>query len=109
MREKIYKILNRIYGVSLTVSFFAAFLPLFPFIAAIFIGGGDGGAGEAISLFLKNYYYPWVIALAAVSVVIGLVAMYVGKLEGLSVKKINADKKAEDSPEEKAEEKDENK
>ena len=91
MRKKIYGILNKIYGILLTVSFFAGFLPLLPFIVAIIIGGADGGAGEAIALFLKNQYYPWVIALASISVVIGLVAMYIGKLEGLSVKRVSAD------------------
>jgi len=32
MRKKIYTILNRIYGIMMTVSFFAGILPLIPFI-----------------------------------------------------------------------------
>ena len=89
MREKAYKILNKIYGFMMTVSFFAGFIPLIPFVIAIIIGGT---AGEQISLFLYNQYYPWVIIIGSLSVVVGLIAMYVGKLEGLSVKKINTKK-----------------
>lgn len=89
MREKAYKILNKIYGIMMTVSFFAGFIPLIPFVIAIIIGGT---AGEQISLFLYNQYYPWVIIIGSLSVVVGLIAMYVGKLEGLSVKKINTKK-----------------
>jgi amino acid permease len=87
MRHKIYNVLKNIYGICMTVSFFAGFLPLIPFIIAIIIGGESA---EAISLFLHKQYYPWVIALASVAVIIGLIAMYIGKLEGLSVKKISA-------------------
>lgn len=86
MRKKIYDVLNKIYGVLMTVSFFAGLIPLIPFIIAIIIGGGTG---EAISVFLYKQYYPWVIALAAAAILIGTVAMYVGKKEGLSIKKIN--------------------
>ena len=92
MRRKIYNVLKNIYGICMTVSFFAGFLPLIPFIIAIIIGGESA---EAISLFLHKQYYPWVIALASVAVIIGLIAMYIGKLEGLSVKKISASDKIE--------------
>ena len=83
MREKIYKVLNRIYGVTMFVAFFGGVLPLIPFIIALIVGGTTG---EAISTFLYNSYYPWVIALASVAVVIGLIAMYVGKQSALSTK-----------------------
>ena len=84
MRKKIYDLLNKIYGILMTVSFFAGFIPLVPFIIAIIIGGD---IAEKISIFLYKEYYPWVIVLGSVSIIIGLIAMYVGKIEGLSVKK----------------------
>ncbi len=87
MREKIYDVLNKVYGVLMTISFFAGLIPLIPFIVAIIIGGP---AGEAISVFLYKEYYPWVIAMASAAVLIGTVAMYAGKKEGLSVKNINS-------------------
>lgn len=86
MRKKIYYTLKKIYGVIMTVSFFAGILPLLPFIYAIIVGGE---MGAKISVFLYKEFYPWVIALASIAVIIGLIAMYIGKKEGLSVKKIS--------------------
>lgn len=81
MRAKIYNVLNKIYGITMTASFFAGFLPLIPFIIAIIIGGGNGGIGESISLFLQNVYYPVVIAAASISVLIGITAHCIGNGE----------------------------
>ncbi|MBQ7352535.1 MAG: hypothetical protein IJW54_00870 [Clostridia bacterium] len=76
MREKIYNVLNKIYGVMIISSLFAGFLPVFPFIYAI-IAGGETGAN--ISVFLYKQYYPWVTVAAAVAVLIGLIALYINK------------------------------
>ena len=92
MRQKIYNVLNRIYGVMMFISFFAGILPLIPFVIAIIIGGD---IGATISTFIYKQYYPWVITLGSVAILVGLVAMYIGKLEGLSVKKVSADGKKE--------------
>lgn len=89
MREKIYKVLNRIYGVTMFTAFFGGVLPLIPFIIALVVGGTTG---EVISTFLYNSYYPWVIALASIAVVIGLIAMYVGKHSALSTKNFKKSK-----------------
>lgn len=94
MRKKIYEILNKIYGIMMSVSFFAGFLPLPPFIIAIILGGEWG---EKISVFLYKEYYPWVIIIGSLAIVIGLIAMYVGKLEGLSVKKVSTDNKTKNT------------
>ncbi len=93
MREKVEKILQKLYGITLTISFFAGLLPLIPFVIAIIIGGGEGGTGEAISTWLYKQYYPWVIALASIAILIGLVAMYVGKKEAFSTKSFGINKK----------------
>lgn len=90
MRKKIYIILNRIYGIMMTISFFAGILPLIPFVIAIIIGGD---AGANISNFLYKQFYPWVIVIGSVAILVGLIAMYVGKMEGLSVKKISTENK----------------
>ena len=74
MREKIYKALNKIYGVMLMASFFAGLLPLAVFVVAIIIGGSTG---ESISIFLYKEFYPWVIACAALAVLIGWITMYI--------------------------------
>ena len=90
MREKIFNVLNKTYGIMMTISFFAGGLPLIPFIVALIVGGKTG---EEISVFLYKQYYPWVIVVGSVAIVVGLVAMYVGKLEGLSVKNVSANQK----------------
>ena len=90
MREKIFKVANKIYSLLMTLSFFGGILPLIPFIVALCIGGTTG---EAISVFLYEEYYPWVIIAGSVAIVIGLFAMYLGKLEGLSIKNVSTDKK----------------
>ena len=89
MRENIYKLLTKIYGIMMTVSFGAGFLPLIPFLIALIIGGETG---EAIAIFLYKDYYPWVIACASSAILIGLIAMYFGKKEGLSVKSVGGKK-----------------
>lgn len=89
MRKKIYNVLNKVYGILMSISFFAGLLPLIPFVFAIIIGGE---LGETIVVFLHKQYYPWVIISGSVALVIGLVAMYIAKIEGLSVKSVNADK-----------------
>jgi len=93
MREKAEKVLQKIYGITLTISFFAGLLPLIPFVIAIIIGGGEGGTGEAISTWPYKEYYPWVIALASIAILIGLIAMYVGKKEAFSTKSFGISKK----------------
>lgn len=92
MRKKIFNVLNKIYGILMSVSFFGGVLPLIPFIFAMIVGGE---LGETIAVFLSKQYYPWVIIAGSVAIVFGLVAMYVGKLEGLSIKNVSATQEEE--------------
>lgn len=96
MRKKIFNVLNKVYGVLMTVSFFGGFLPLIPFVFAMVVGGK---LAENISVFLYNQYYPWVIIIGSVAVAAGLLAMYIGKLEGLSVKSVSANNDKEETEE----------
>lgn len=96
MRKKIYKFLNKTYGVLMTISFFGGILPLIPFVVAIIIGGD---AGASISTFLYKQFYPYVILLGCIAILVGLAAMYVGKLEGLSVKKVTTEEENEEKKE----------
>ena len=95
MRKKFFNVLNKLYGILMTLSFFGGLLPLFPFIFALIVGGP---LAETISVFLYKQYYPWVIIIGSIAIVAGLIAMYVGKLEALSIKSVSAnnpDKKDE--------------
>lgn len=85
MRKKLANWLNKLYGILMSVSFFGGLLPLAPFVFAI-IAGGE--MGEKIAVFIHKEYYPWVIALGSLSIVIGLISMYLEKKEGLSVKSV---------------------
>ncbi len=89
MREKIFNAMKKVYGIVMSIAFWGGVIPLIPFIAAICIGGSTG---ESISLFLYKQYYPWVIALASIAVIIGLIAMYIGKVEALSTKSFKKEK-----------------
>lgn len=90
MREKIFSVLQKVYGIVMSIAFWGGLLPLVPFILALIFGGE---AGEAISVFLYKKYYPWIIALASVAILIGLIAMYAGKKEALSAKNLGAKNK----------------
>ena len=92
MREKIYNVLNKVYGVILFISFVAGILPIIPFIIALIIGGPQG---EAISVFLYKQYYPRVAASAAISVFVGWIASYF--LKNDSKKKKTVAEKSESS------------
>lgn len=92
MREKIYNVLKKIYGITMSIAFWGGIIPLIPFIVAICIGGSTG---EAISLFLYKQYYPWVIAIASIAIIIGLIGLYVGKIEALSTKSFTRKKAKE--------------
>ena len=83
MRDKVYNTLKKAYGITMSIAFWGGIIPLIPFIVAICLGGKTG---EAISLFLYKQYYPWVIALSSIAVIIGLIGLYVGKIEALSTK-----------------------
>jgi len=84
MKEKIYNILKRIYGVGMMVAFLAGGIPIIPFVFAIIIGGD---VGEGIANFLYKRYYPVVIVLAAIACLVGLVAVYIGKKHDFVIKK----------------------
>lgn len=84
MREKLYNIFNKIYGITMTITFFAGIVPLILFIVALITGGSTG---EAISVFLYKQVYLWIIALASVSIIAGLIAMYIKKEKGINVGK----------------------
>ena len=101
MNKKIYAVLNKIYAVLMFASFFAGFVPVIPFIVALIIGGDTGAA---IYKFLFSDYFPWVIAVGSLSIIVGLVAMYIAKIEDLSLKSMEKKPADEEKTEEMKEE-----
>ena len=68
------------------VSFFAGGLPIPAFMFALIVGGQ---LGQGICLFLADCYYPAVILLASISVLVGLPALYMKKNYGFTVDGLN--------------------
>lgn len=89
MKDKLYNIMQKIYGIGMMTSFFAGGLPIIPFVIAVVVGGEFG---EKIAVFLYKQYYPCVIVLASVSVLFGLIAMYIGKQADFSLKTLTKKK-----------------
>lgn len=84
MMKKLCHAMKKLYGIMMFLSFFGGVLPVLPFAAALIIGGETG---EKIAVFIYKQYYPWVIALAALAVLVGLTAMYIDKYLSLSSQK----------------------
>jgi len=89
MKKKIIIYLKKAYGLMMSIAFWGGLIPIVPFIIAICIGGNTG---EKIVMFLNNEYYPYVIALASLSIVVGLTAMYLGGEEAFSTKSLDNNK-----------------
>ena len=86
MKQKIYNFLNKVYAAAMTGSFFAGGLPVVGFVFALVVGGE---LGQGICIFLAGYYYPVAIVLASISVLVGLLALYIKKDYGFSVDELN--------------------
>lgn len=76
-----------IFGWGVYISVFAGALCFLGFVVALIIGGDTAGT---IAVAIKSSCFPLLIKLASVSVGIGLIGMYLGKDEALS---ITSDKK----------------
>ena len=73
-RETTAKILSYVYGIGIAVSLFAGALSVLGYVAALIIGGET--AAE-ICTFIYKEFYPIIIYLASISILTGLVKMYV--------------------------------
>lgn len=82
MKDKIYNLLNKIYGLVMVFAFFTGFIPVIPFIVAIVVGGT---IGENIVLYMYEKVYPVAFVAASVSVITGLIAMYIRGKKSMSV------------------------
>ncbi len=94
--NKIGSALKTVYGWGILVCLFAGGLSFFGFVAALIIGGDT--AAEMCRVIHK-VIFPYIIYASTVTVVLGLVAMYlcgeVALSAGSGKKKAKAEKKAE--------------
>lgn len=73
-REKAAKVLSYIYGTGIAVALFVGALSFFGYVVALIIGGD---IAAQICHFIYKQLYPVIIYLSSVTVLLGLVKMYV--------------------------------
>lgn len=80
--KKISQIILWIFGISITLCLLAGALALVGFLVAFCIGGETAAA---ICLFVHKTYFPVVIKVTTLSAGIGLLGMYLSKMQALSL------------------------
>lgn len=85
--KKISQALYHVFGWGVYISVFAGAACFFGFVIALILGGETGAL---IAVTIKKVVFPWIIKLTSVAVGVGLIGMYFGKEEALS---ITSDKK----------------
>jgi hypothetical protein len=73
-RETAATVLSYIYGVGIAVALFVGALSFFGYVAALIIGGE---VAAQICHFIYKQLYPVIIYLSSITVLLGLVKMYV--------------------------------
>ena len=86
MKKNVLNFIKKAYGILIMISFFGGLLPLIAFLVAFVLGGE---IGESVSLFLFDKYYPVIIAMASLAIIVGLIGMYLSKEQSLSIKTMN--------------------
>lgn len=81
-RKSFTDLLNKVFGWGILVALIAGALSFFGFCAALMMGGN---AGEAFAKFIQKQYFPILIRFTSVVIGIGLLAMYAGKEQALSL------------------------
>lgn len=84
--KKIGLVLEKVFGWGILLCLLAGGLAFFGFLVALIIGGGADSTAHQISVFIQKKYFPVVITCASITVGIGLLSMYLGKTEALSLK-----------------------
>jgi hypothetical protein len=81
-RTEIAALLNKIFGWGVYICLIAGGLAFFGFLAGIIIGGPSA---EALAVFIQKKYFPVVIRATSITIGIGLIGMYFGKMQALSL------------------------
>ena len=82
--KKAIEIINKIFGITVLLEFFAGGLSLVGYIVAICIGGE---IGAEMSLFIFNNCLRWVIVATSVTIGLGLISMYLSRQKALFFEK----------------------
>ena len=90
--NKIVNVLKFIFGWGVMLSLFAGGLTFFGYVAALCIGGGEGGIGAEICRVISKEITPVITYVATSCVLLGLVTMYLSGDKALTVGKKEASK-----------------
>ncbi len=82
--KKFGLLIKKIYGVSIMVCLFAGGMTFLGYVIALFIGGP---VAEQICVFVYKSIVPVVIYVSSITVLLGLISMYLCGEKALSIKK----------------------
>ena len=83
--KKAAEITSIIFGWGVYICLFAGGLAAIGYIVALILGGGTGGAGYQLARFIQRTYFPFLFRLVSVSVMIGLLSMYLSGQKALTI------------------------
>ena len=86
------KALNKAFGYMVFIALILGGLAFFGFVAAFIMGPESGGA---LGVAIKGKYFPWVIRFGSITILTGLISMYLNGEEALSLKADKAEAEAE--------------
>lgn len=90
--NKIVSVLKFIFGWGVMLSLFAGGLTFFGYLAAIIIGGGEGGTGAMICEVISKQITPIITYVSTCCVLLGLLTMYLSGDKALTVGKKESSK-----------------
>lgn len=90
--NKIVNVMKVVFGWGVMLSLFAGGLTFFGYVAALIIGGGEGGIGAEICRIISKEITPIITYVATSCVLLGLLTMYLSGQQALTVGKKDAHK-----------------
>lgn len=81
-KNKVSEVLNIIFGWGVYVVLIAGGLAFFGFLAGIIIGGESA---TSLAVFLHKQYFPVVIRISSIVIMLGLASMYISNKHALSL------------------------
>ena len=86
------KALNKAFGYMVFIALILGGLAFFGFVVCFILGPESGGA---LGVAIKGQYFPWVIRFGTLTILTGLISMYLNGEEALSLKADKAEAEAE--------------
>ena len=82
MKEKIDRVLRRLFSLFLVIAMLGGGIIFLMFLVALIVGGN---LGASIAISAKETIMPYFIRSASISVLVGLISLYITGKHGLSL------------------------